>query len=212
LALKATGKYCGNIKKNCECATFLLLITINHESVFIIFKSNYFMNSLLLLATIGLLIFSALLWIFRKRKIVLLIIVLAAIAAGWYGFKEYIRTNKDLGNVNADVKITATDLIKEYEKSDSLANTKYLGRIIETNGNIKAIEKDENGYYTIVLADTGAMSSVRCSIDTVHKEDAAPLTVNSSATMRGVCTGFNKDEMGLGSDVILNRCVVVQKK
>src|SRR5260221_9333950 len=135
LALKATGKYCGNIKKNCECATFLLLITINHESVFIIFKSNYFMNSLLVFAIIGLLVFIVLIWIFRKRKIVFLVIILAAGVVGWYGFKEYIRTNKDLENVNADVKISATDLIKEYEKNDSLANIKHLGRIIETNGN-----------------------------------------------------------------------------
>jgi hypothetical protein len=170
------------------------------------------MNSLLLFVIIGLLAFIGLLWIFRKRKIVLLIIVLASGIIGWYGFKEYIRTNKDLGNVNADVKISAVDLIKEYEKNDSLANSKYLGRIIETNGNIKAIEKDENGYYTIVLADAGTMSSVRCSIDTVHREDAAQLVIGSSATVRGVCTGFNKDEMGLGSDVILNRCVIVQQK
>jgi hypothetical protein len=170
------------------------------------------MNSLLLLAIIGLLVFIGLLWVFRKRKIVLLILVLVAGAIGWYGFKEYKRTNKDLSNVNADIKISAIDLIKEYEKNDSLADTKYIGKIIETDGNVKAIEKDDSGYYTIVLADTGTMSSVRCSIDTVHREDAAQLVISSSATVRGVCTGFNKDEMGLGSDVILNRCVIVQKK
>src|SRR5437762_13995032 len=132
LALKATGKYYGSTKKSYACATFLLLITISHESVFIIFKSDYFMNSLVLLAIIGLLVFIFLLWIFRKRKMVLIIIILVAVAAGWYGFKEYNRTNKDLSNVNADVKISATDLIKEYEKNDSLANTKYPGMIIET--------------------------------------------------------------------------------
>ena len=152
------------------------------------------------------------LWIFRKRKIVLFVIIVAAGITGWYGYKEYKRTNKDLSNVNADVKISATEFIKEYEKNDSLANSKYLGKIIETNGNIKAIEKNEDGYYTIVLADTGTMSSVRCSIDTTHREDAAQLVINSSATVRGFCTGFNKDEMGLGSDVILNRCVIVKQK
>jgi hypothetical protein len=170
------------------------------------------MNSLWIFAITGLLIFIALLWIFRKRKIVLLILILAAGAIGWYGFKEYTRTNKDLSNVNADIKISAADLIKEYEKNDSLANIKYTGRIIETNGNVKAVEKDDSGNYTIVLSDTRTMSSIRCSIDTVHRIDAAQLMAGSSATVRGACTGFNKDEMGLGSDVILNRCVIVKQK
>jgi hypothetical protein len=167
------------------------------------------MNSLLVLAIIGLLIFIALLWIFRKRKIVLLLIVLAAGAIGWYGFKEYIRTNKDLSNVNADIKISAVDLITEYEKNDSLANTKYIGRIIETNGNVKAIEKDDRGYYTIVLADTGTMSSVRCSIDTAHQNDAANIALGSSIVVRGKNNGYNKL---VGSDVYLNYCVIVQQK
>jgi hypothetical protein len=170
------------------------------------------MNSLLLLVIIGLLVLIILLWVFRKRKIFLLIIVIGLALAGWYAYKEYVRTNKDLANVNADVKISADDLIKEYEKNDSLANKKYLGNIVETTGNVKSIEKDDNDYYTIVLADSSSMSSVRCSVDTVHREDAAQLVAGSSATMRGACTGFNKDEMGLGSDVILNRCVIVKQK
>jgi hypothetical protein len=41
--------------------------------------------------------------------------------------KKYIRTNKDLSTVNADIKISAADLIKEYEKNDSLANIKFTG-------------------------------------------------------------------------------------
>jgi hypothetical protein len=170
------------------------------------------MNSLLLLVIIGLLVLITLLWVFRKRKIFLLIIVIGLALAGWYAYKEYVRTNKDLANVNADVKISADDLIKEYEKNDSLANKKYLGNIVETTGNVKSIEKDDNDYYTIVLADSSSMSSVRCSVDTVHREDAAQLVAGSSATMRGACTGFNKDEVGLGSDVILNRCVIVKQK
>lgn len=170
------------------------------------------MNPLLLLAIIGLLVFITLLWIFRKRKIILFIIIVAAAGIAWYGYKEYYRTNKDLTNVKPDVKISAAGLIMEYEKNDSIANAKYLDKIIETNGNIKVIEKDDKGYYTIVLSDAGNMSSVRCSMDTAHQDDAARLTVGSSAIVRGVCTGFNKDELGLGSDVILNRCVVVQQK
>lgn len=80
-------------------------------------------------------------------------------------------------------------------------------------GNVKAIEKDEKGYYTIVLGDSQSLSSVRCSMDTTHNQDAAHLTNGSSATVRGSCNGFNKDESGLlGSDVILNYCVIISTK
>lgn len=130
----------------------------------------------------------------------------------WQGLKEYNRTNKDLSTVRPDIKISVVDLIHEYETNDSVSDQKYLGKVIETNGNIKKIEKDEKGYYTVVLGDTNNLSSVRCSMDTVHNEDAAHLTAGSSVILRGACTGFNKDEMGLGSDVILNRCAVIAKK
>jgi hypothetical protein len=74
------------------------------------------------------------------------------------------------------------------------------------------VTKDENGFYTIALGQEESLSSVRCSMDSVHKTDAANVASGSSATIRGACIGFNPDEMGLGSDVKLNRGVIISKK
>ena len=152
----------------------------------------------------------------KKRKDLvwpLIVMIVLCIGFGiWKGLHEYNRTNADLQNVDPDNKIAATELIREYEANDSTADQKYLGKVIETTGNVKKIEKDEKGYYTVVLGDTANLSSVRCAMDTAHNEDAAHLIAASSVIIRGACTGFNKDEMGLGSDVILNRCVVIPKK
>lgn len=148
----------------------------------------------------------------RKKTILWLIVLLALAFSGWYIYKEYTRSNKDLTKIKADISITAAALVKEYEINDSSANKKYSGKIIETEGSVKSIEKDDKGDYTVVLGDTAGMSSIRCSMDTIHQQDAARLTVGSSAVIRGVCTGFNKDEMGLGSDVFLNRSVIIQNK
>ena len=153
-----------------------------------------------------------LLFIVRNKKLVWALIIFNVGFGAWLGISEYNRTNKDVSNVKADIKITAKELIHQYEANDSSADKKYSGKIIEVSGNIKDIKKDEAGYYTVVLGDTANMSSVRCSMDTVHRQDAAMLMPGSSATVRGYCTGFNKDDMGLGSDVILNRCVIVIKK
>src|SRR5436190_2957023 len=163
LALKATGKYYGSTKKSYACATFLLLITINHESVFIIFKSNYFMNSLVLLAMTGLLVFIALLWIFRKRKIVLFILFLAAGVIGWYGYGEYSRSHKDLINAKAKYNISATELLHEFEARDSsITNKKYDDQVLEISGNVKEIKNNNQSDYTVLLGDSNNISSVQC--------------------------------------------------
>jgi len=151
----------------------------------------------------------------KKRNLVLPVLILTGlfIAYGmWKGLEEYNRTNQDMGKADPNVKISSSDLIREYEANESLADQKYLGKVIETNGNVKKIEKDEKGYLTIVLGDSSETASVRCSMDTVHNQDAAILKEGSSAIVRGACTGFNKDQLGLGSDVILNRCAVIVKK
>jgi hypothetical protein len=147
-----------------------------------------------------------------RKKIIWIILLVAAAGGGLYAYKEYNRTNKDLRHAKPDFIVLANGLISEYESNDSLANKKYNGKVVEISGPVKKIEKDEKGFYTVVLGDISSMSSVRCSIDTAHQEDAAVLTAGSSAIVRGACTGFNKDEMGLGSDVILNRCVIINKK
>lgn len=151
----------------------------------------------------------------KKRKIVLLTMLPVLGVGIWMGLHEYNRANKDLSKAKADVKISATDMIKEYETNDSMANQKYLGKIIELNGTVKNVEKDDTGDYTIVLGDTGKLSSVRCSMDSLYRDDAAMITAGSSVIMRGACNGYKKNELlgeNLGSDVELNRCVLVKKK
>ena len=168
--------------------------------------------SLKILAVVAVILIVLFFVLKKRRKFIWPLIIIVIGLAVWQGLKEYNRTNKDLANVKADVKISSVDLIHEYELNDSSANQKYLDKVVETVGNIKKIEKDEKGYFTVVLGDMVNPSSVRCSMDTVHNEDAARLTAGSSATVRGMCTGFNKDEMGIGSDVILNRCAIIVKK
>ncbi len=148
----------------------------------------------------------------RRKRLIWSFIFLIVAGGSYYAYKQYSRKNKDLSGVKPDMRLEAGQLIKEYESNDSASNQKYLGKILELHGNLRQIDKDENGYYTLILGDPGTLSSVRCSMDTNHQQDAAKLAVNSSTTVRGACTGFNKDDMGLGSDVILNRCVILNKK
>jgi hypothetical protein len=146
----------------------------------------------------------------RRKTVVLSISALVIISGSFYGFNEYTRKNKDLVSVSPDVQISATDLIQKFETDETSANKTFLGKkdfIVAVTGQVKEINRDENGYYSIVLGDVNNMSSVRCSMDSLHQQDARDLTKGATVSIKGAFTGFNKDDL-LGSDVILNRCVI----
>lgn len=145
------------------------------------------------------------------KRILLIIILFALLAGGWYAYKLYTGKVPSLTNVKADVIITATDLIAAFENDSATANKKYLGKILEVSGNIKSVEKESA---TLSLGEATGNSSVRCSIDTAFVKNISQLNPGSSIIIKGNCTGFMPDEtgLGLGSDVVLNRCILKKKK
>jgi hypothetical protein len=147
-----------------------------------------------------------------KRSIIIIFLLVLAGAAGWYAYREYNRKNADLSHTRPDFALSAVQLVREFETDDTTAARKFNGMIVEINGVVKNVETDDSGFFTVVMGDSTSLSSVRCSLDTAHKDEASLLSHGALATIRGACTGFNKDEMGLGSDVILNRCVVIPKE
>jgi tRNA_anti-like len=144
------------------------------------------------------------------RYIILpLLVVIAAVA--FYIYKEYNRAHKDTSKLKPDYSIAATDLVKEFETNEQASNKKYWDKIIRVEGMVKDLTQDDKGFYSIVLGDTSVMSSVRCSIDSVHNNEAALVKKGALIAVKGICSGFNADEL-LGSDVILVRSVIDSKK
>lgn len=147
-----------------------------------------------------------------KKGRIITVVLLVAAAAGVYAWKEFNRKNKDLTDVKADHSVQAVSWINEFASNDTAANTKYLGKVVSVEGMVKQIEKDEEGKYTLVLGDTADMSSVRCSMDSVHAHNASSLQRGAPVTVKGIYIDFNKDDLGLGSDVKMNRCVIAKNK
>ena len=143
----------------------------------------------------------------KKLKIALAIIAFLLLGGGLYAWKEFNRKVKDLTYVKAGIRTEAAALINAFETNETKGNAEYLDKIIAVKGKIKTVEKSAAGHYTVILGSENDMSSVRCSMDSVHQMDVTSLVAGSLVTMKGACTGFNKDEL-LGSDVILNRCVI----
>src|SRR5688572_27811002 len=106
------------------------------------------------------------------KKRILLAVILIIVAAAFYVYREYNRTNANIAKVKSDFTISAPELIKAFADSSPAASSKYVGKIISVAGLVKNIDKDERGYYTISLGDTSSMSSVRCSIDSMYTAQA----------------------------------------
>jgi len=136
------------------------------------------------------------------------VVVISSIAL--YIYKEYNRKNSDTAGLEADYTVAAPAIIKEFEMDDSSAGKKYTDKIILAEGMVKDILKDDRGFYSVMLGDTASMSSVKCSMDSSYNYGALKLQKGSYTKVKGVCAGFNADEL-LGSDVILVRCVIDKK-
>lgn len=146
----------------------------------------------------------------KKGRIIFLFVAIGLLAGILFVYREYNRPNKKLSESEPAVKISATELSASFTHSDSLANTAFLGKIIETEGVIKNIESPENNISILVLGGDGAMSFVRCTMDSSFNQQSFSSGKGDSIIIKGICTGYNADEL-LGSDVLLNRCVIVKR-
>ena len=149
----------------------------------------------------------------KKNKIQasILVAVLIAIGGGFYAYKEYNRKGNDLANSKPLFSLEAPEIIKQFNRNEQASNQQYLSKIIEIRGQIKKIDTDSKGSNTIVLGDSSSMSSVRCSLDSLYNGSADALSVGQTVAIKGLCTGFIADDMGIGADVILTHCITQKK-
>lgn len=148
-----------------------------------------------------------------RRNLVLSIagLLIITLIAASYVYREYNRRNPSVTEMTADVSIQAGALVAAFAEDSAAANASYLGKVIELTGFVKSVDKDASGEYTLSLGEPESLSSVRCSMtaDTTHL--SSQKIAGTTVVLKGICTGFMPDDMGLGADVILNRSVIETK-
>ena len=145
----------------------------------------------------------------KKKFIYISLIIIALIAAAAvYVFIEFNRKNKSLADGRPDFIVQVDSLANEFQQNASLAEKKYLGKIIELTAPLNAIEQDQNKFYTLTMRPSSNSSAIRCSMDSTMQQKSASLLPNQVITVTGVFTGYNADELGLGADLLLNRCIL----
>lgn len=139
-------------------------------------------------------------------KIIWISLVVIVTVAALYVYREYNRKPADITSLKPELSVDASDLIAEFNENDSLANKKYLGKLVEVSGSIGSIDSSIQ-HITLVLGIDNNSSSIRCNMDSSMGLPTSQL-INKQVRIKGICTGFIPGDLGLGSDIILDRAII----
>lgn len=132
------------------------------------------------------------------KKILILLIVLAIVGAG-YGYYMYNKPVESLKSKDADITVSADQLIRDYETDEKAANEKYLGKVVLVSGKITEITNEE-GKKKVSLESSNPISAVICEME--ENKTTESLKAGDNIKVKGMCSGYL-------SDVILVQSLVI---
>ena len=137
------------------------------------------------------------------KKIIVLLVLVAVAAGGYYAYSEFNRTTEVISDVKPDMSISASDLIAAFDADETAANATYLDKTVEVTGTVVSIENVADTAVTVYLEGT-MLNSVACDMDTRTWESRWAPIEGEEITIKGICTGYL-------TDVVLVRCVMENK-
>lgn len=135
-----------------------------------------------------------------KRKIILSITIVL-IAGAVFAYYQYNRKPATAGERKVDFTYTANELYLAFEDEDA-ATKKLRDKVIEINGEVGAIEKN-NGNYQVSLNTQDPITSITVLLIKEENENAAALKSGDKVKLRGICNGKLSD-IELNKGVIIN--------
>ena len=136
-----------------------------------------------------------------KRKILGFGIIIAGIVAclGLYLFQK---PAERVITQDAEFNVKATDIFNEFDKNESLANKKYLNKIVSVKGEISDISAVDSVGINVMLTADNPLFGVSCQLPFGAPDSS--LKVGDEVQITGLCTGKLMD-------VVLVRCRVENK-
>jgi tRNA_anti-like len=126
-----------------------------------------------------------------------------ALTAAAYGLYLFNKKPVDIRQEAALYKISAVDLLADFNKDEPAANLKYLDKVIAVKGKVAEIKIDTTGQATVFLDAGDPLSTVTCSFYNEEAKSVENLKKGNEITIKGNCTGKLMD-------VILNKCSIFQ--
>ncbi|MBK7669494.1 MAG: hypothetical protein IPJ32_20435 [Sphingobacteriaceae bacterium] len=127
----------------------------------------------------------------KRRKIILLTLLVAAILGGTYGFYLWNMPHIDVQAQKADVTIDVTSIVNEYLQDEKKANDKYLSaegdsKIFVVKGVVKSKDTDMNNQITVLLQGSNDKAGVKCVFMAETNKDAEILQIGQTTSIKGI--------------------------
>jgi hypothetical protein len=119
--------------------------------------------------------------------IVILLIICAAV--GWH---LYNKPHTGVGDIEPDVRMSASDLFNDFQRDEAIANKKYLSKVIEVTGTVSEVE-NVNGSQIILLSSAGDMGGVSCQLANDRQNKKIEVKKSTKITVKGKCSGYLMD-------------------
>jgi preprotein translocase subunit YajC len=140
----------------------------------------------------------------RHKQKLLFIVLLVISLVIFFVIRQYNKPHIDVFNSTPDIVTNSHVLLDEFQKNESLANSKYLDKIVQINGRISKIEASENNDIIVTLInDISTLGTVICHLSSKENKKLNNLKEGQNVVIKGICTGYLMD-------VILIRCSLVK--
>jgi hypothetical protein len=117
------------------------------------------------------------------------------------GYKIYNKPHVNVAQEKAAISSTAANLLKDFSSDETIANLKYLGKIIQVKGVISKTETRQ-GKKSVFLETDAVFGNVLCTLTLAESAQKRELKVGQKILLKGICTGFLMD-------VILVKCIIL---
>ena len=98
-------------------------------------------------------------------------------------------TQEDVQSAESAHKVTAVDLMNEYESNEVNADAKYEDKVIEVSGTINSIGKDITDDIYITLKTSSSVFTVQCLFTDDWTEKVGNLNEGDQVTVKGKLSG-----------------------
>ncbi len=132
-------------------------------------------------------------------KIIVIGLILIIISL-FFIIKLYNKPFVDVKNSTPKIKVTAQEILNDFEVDEKLANEKYVDNLILIRGVIDDISY-ENGISIVTLKGENDAPNIICHMLPEANLDVLKLKKGEQIIVKGICTGYLLD-------VMMVRCVL----
>ncbi len=134
------------------------------------------------------------------KKIIFALFITGIVTAGAVVLYVYLKPHRDVTQEKG-VQLSAQKLFDAFKANETEANTKYLDKAIELNGEVSDITTNQDGKTVVNFKTNDPLFVINCTF----KTNPGELKPGQTIIFKGICTGYIPD-----ANVVINEGVLIK--